>query len=167
MENTKESRISKIAQVGVAKRDAEERKRKESYDRMCNFEDKIGELASRISELIEVANEMIVNGLQLGDFVGDYNTKSPRFISDGIFHRFGFIVDGCVFKSSGSNHDPRNIKILGVGKCGGGCCGSNFTVNKDGVIISWNMSVYGRGIDDFLSKFDKFEKEFYEYVDSL
>lgn len=167
MENAKENRINKIAQVANAMRDAEDKKRKESYERMCNFENKIGELASRISDLIEVANEMVANGIQLGEFVGDWNSKSPKFISDGIFHRFGFIVKGQVFKSSISCHDPRRILILGVGKCGGGCCGSDFTVDQDGVITSWNTDVYHKGIDDFLSKFDKFEKEFYEYVDNL
>lgn len=167
MENAKASRLNKISQVANAMREAEDKKRAESYERMCNFENKIGELAPRISELIDVANEMIANGIQLGEFVGDWNTVSPKFISDGIFHRFGFIADGSLYKSSISNHDPRRILILGVGKCGGGCCGSNFTVNRDGIIISWNTDVYKRGIDDFLAKFDKFEKEFYEYVDNL
>lgn len=167
MENTKESRLSKIAQVAKDMRDAEERKRLESHERMRDFESKIGALASRITELIEVANEMVANGIQLGEFVGDWNTKSPKFISDGIFHRFGFIANGDIYKSSISTHNPRRILILGVGKCGGGCCGSNFTVDQDGIITSWNTDVYKRGIDDFLAKFDKFEKEFYEYVDNL
>lgn len=167
MENAKASRLNKISQVANAMREAEDKKRAESYERMCNFENKIGELATRISELIEVANEMIANGIQLGEFVGDWNSESPKFISDGIFHRFGFVVNGQVYKSSISYHDPKRILILGVGKRGGGCCGSDFIVDQDGVITSWNTDVYHKGIDDFLSKFDKFEKEFYEYVDNL
>lgn len=167
MGDEKENRINKIAQVAKAMRDAEDNKRAESYERMCNFENKIGELANRISELIEVANEMIANGIQLGEFVGDWNVESPKFISDGIFHRFGFVVKGQVYKSSVTNHDPKIILIRGVGKCGGGCCGSDFIVDQEGIITSWNTDVYNKGIDDFLTKFDKFEKEFYEYVDSL
>lgn len=167
MDNTKKGRIEKISQVAKAMRDAEEKKREESHERMCDFENRIGALASRITDLIEVANEMVAGGIQLGEFVGDYNMKSPRFISDGIFHRFGFIVHGNALKSSVANHDPRRIIILGIGKRGGGACGSDFIVDQEGIITSWNTGVYKLGIKDFLSKFDKFEKEFYEYVDSL
>lgn len=131
-------------------------------ERRNDFISTIKTIDERIGKLLAVANCMTENGFPLGRSCGPgLYAGSPEFISEGIDHRFGFIVSGNPYFT------PLKCVAYGVGIKGGGCNGSDFIVNDEGCIIEWNEVVFERGIDEFMRRFEDFEANFYKYVNEV
>lgn len=146
--------------IAVNKAESEALRVKE--ERRNDFINTVETLDERIGKLLAVANCMTENGFPLGRSCGSgLSTSSPEFISEGIDHRFGFIVSGNPY------HDPLKCVAYGVGIKGGRCNGSDFIVNNEGCIIEWNEAIFERGIEEFMERFERFEAYFYNYVNAV
>lgn len=146
--------IRAAAQRRDEKINAEERRISQLVeDRMT----KIKNRAPRIAELISVANELRNNGFTLGKRTHDGFFE--EFVSNGIDHNTGFII--------------LRDDIIGVGIIGHGCNGEDVVWDKNGNYVqelsenSWSDYVIRQKLDKFLLTFDKFEEDFYKFVDSL
>ena len=125
---------------------------------------------------------MYHNGVPLGPYdtsePGYKESNSRMFVSNGWSHRVGFII---AYRING--HIPRRDQQfpIGFGIIGGGCAGENICFNADGE-LEWLNKPFGNPagvsgrpwsdedtehLEKFVREFDKFEKDFYEYVDSL
>ena len=133
----------------------EEQTRKENF--LTTFEN--DKLSIRVKEIIEVAKELQKNGFLLGEKKSW--DKAPFFVSDGINHGFGFVCEGNPYTS------PLALQISGLGYEGGGCCGTSFIFNDDGVVKFSDYIYKTKNIQKILADFDEFERKFYEFVDSL
>ena len=152
-------RFEKIANARV-QRDLREQSAKQlEMDKKTAFCTHFKAYGERIRELIAVAKELQRNGFLLGE-KPDWSV-APRFVSCGIRHRFGFIVNGNPFTS------PYSLQVIGIGYEGGGVNGRSFIINEYGV-SQFSEYVYNtmntHRID---SDFDAFEREFYKFVDNL
>lgn len=160
---TTEERINAINLLGTRKK---EEQKKSLQDRAKTFEDYkngVRQLAERAKALLKVARTLDENGLVLGELTGGH-TKTPRFVSDGICHRFGFLVQGNEYLGSRKYLEPYAIGIKG-----GGCNGFDHAIDEDAefMTLKFNEYVSSEGLQYFLDAFDKFEKDFYEYVDNI
>lgn len=144
--NTTE-RLNKIAQAKQSKDNAEMLAHEEEMNATRRFINHLLSYGERIKALMEVGNALIDNGFPLG--------PHDCFASDCISHKFGFVTTGCSIWN--------NVKIHGVGRCGGGYCGENLTVTENEV-VSLNECY---SCEQWTANFDAFEKEFYDYLDSL
>lgn len=106
----------------------------------------IATYADRIKALIEVGSALVKNKMPLG--------KQNCFESGFINHRFGFI---------GWRFHPDDWKIIGIGRKGGGWAGNDFLVNDEGEVIEYEH-IYT--CESWTEEFEKFEKDFYNYVDN-
>lgn len=146
------------------KLDGQERIQKESESlKKANYLKKIKELQPRVKDLLDVARELDRQGFKLGDMCGYGSSATPIFVSDGIAHRFGFLVRKNPYWGG------VNLKPFAIGIEGGGCNGANHAINEDADFIEYyfNDCVYREGYQYFIDKFNKLEKDFYEYVDKL
>ena len=137
-------------------------------------------LESRLGEMFKVADEMVKQRISFGgthyhlgmDF-GD------NFETNGIDHNIGF-----VFKYEEGRGRSTNLKyrlgVIGIGIEGGGCCGNDLVIDRNGEIIvnplnrvigCWTKENayfdYCDKVERFLNGFDAFEKRFYDYIDNL
>ena len=111
--------------------------------------DHIATYADRIKAIIEVGSKLVENKMPLG--------KKNCFQSNGLDHRFGFMVEGSLILN------PDAWKIIGIGSEGGGWSGNDLTVNENGEVVSYS----GRyNCESWTEAFDKFEEGFYNYVDN-
>ena len=151
--------------------DAQEQKRQDNMrETIALYKQKIEALTPEISEILELAKELLNNGLPLGEYVREFIGKRQKFECDGFNHTLGFYF----------RHEDRSRYLYGIGIEGGGCCGRDFCVSIDGEIIENPLDHVGfyRDYDSaywdfcnkckrFLCSFDNFRKEFLDYVDSL
>ena len=155
------NKISAKAQQIAEEENNEQLKKLEAIEYCKNA---IKALAPRLTELMQIGDALIKNGISFGKRTGYYE----EFITNGLSHRLGFY-----FKYS-----KDNSPLIGIGIKGGGCCGRNLAVNEKGdmvVKIDPNYHSYKySGFNDycnkckqFLKDFDSFEKRVYEYVDNL
>lgn len=156
-----ETRLQKIAQVKAeidAKRYEEMSVAQREYELYCCS---LVPYADRIKDLLKIAKELHRNGFKLGEIKGWSSFDTPQFLTDGIAHRFGFYVSGSPYKG----HSIGEVMDF-IGCEGGGCCGEDLKINADGRVVEcgeWFYKTRRNLVEIFL----KFEKEFYEYVDSL
>lgn len=159
-------RINGFATATAQKKDAE-RKAKES--RIFALLTKVESFAPRMRELMKVARSLRANWIPLGKY-NSYHRTAPRFVSDGIEHRVGFIVDSNPFWYQ------EKLNPVGFGIIGGGACGNDIQFNEDGKLCEvyrdngmpgpWTDGDI-RHLERFVKEFDEFERKFYEYVDNL
>ena len=147
---------SKLDERGKIQKESESLKK-------ANYLNSIKELQPRVKDLLDVAIELDKQGFKLGDMIGYGSSATPKFVSDGIAHRFGFLVENNPYGGG------LNLKPFAIGIKGGGCNGANHAINKDADFIEYyfNDCVYREGYQYFIDKFNKLEKDFYEYVDKL
>lgn len=111
---------------------------------------KIKALAPRLAELKKVADALTMS-----------NIPFNKFITNGLSHQVGF------FEPRGFHREPKEKLPCAFGIMGGEWNGEDFEIDFDGNIISNNSRKKIREMEEVLSKFNDFEKKFYEYVDSL
>lgn len=140
---------------------------------IISFKNKIQIYSSRIKNLIKEANELVAKGNQLGNPSKVRYLRNdffPEFESIGHLGNFGFVCSG----TSNKNYERNIFKIKGLGISGIGIFGKSFLLsiddnNKIKVDISeTKFETYGfKDFGKFEKTFERFEKRFYEYVDSL
>lgn len=142
-------RLNKIASVAENVENAEIAKEIAKQNEKQALIDHIATYAERIKAIIEVGSKLVENKMPLG--------KKNCFQSNGLDHRFGFMVEGSLILN------PDAWKIIGIGREGGGWAGNDFLVNSDGEVIEYSQ-IYN--CESWTEKFEQFEKDFYNYVDN-
>lgn len=121
----------------------------------------IKELQPRINDLLIVGNACLFNKIPLkGTGFGckeGYDTH--QFITNGWSHLLGFVDKSIA---------PQKLPFMYLGIQGGGFYTYDLETNGDIVYVSGHD---GRDkihvLNRFIKEFDRFEKEFYAYVDSV
>lgn len=161
--------MNRVEKIRAKRAELDEQVRREENERERNikyYTERIKALAPRLRELHDVAIECMLNKIPLGNMTYLHGSPHyPEFESEWWYHRTGFIRKG---------------NDVFFGKIGGGCCGENLMINKNGVIVANPLDViigtrtYERAYFDFCDKcasflnaFDDFEKGFYSYIDNL
>ena len=150
----KEIQIEKIAKVCAEKED---------FDKKLETIKGLGE---RISKMWNVAQALLDNGFRIGEDVYNYGLEPYHTLeTDGWNHWIGFCV--------------RNKDVQWFGIAGGGCCGHDFKIDKNGNTLIDKNIIYGRRYKYFedgnnkrhlnriLEEFEEYERKFYEYVEKL
>lgn len=163
--------MDRIAKIEAYAKARNEQMIQEAYNKRAHVVELLNTVRSfapRMKELMKVGLSIYENNVPFDSI----------FFSDGLSHKVGFIK---AYRING--HIPERTQNLpiGFGIIGGGLCGENLTFNSDGELEWINKpfgkpaGVSGRPWDDcdtehlekFVEGFDKFEADFYEYVDSL
>ena len=151
-----EKRISHIEKIAKQREETKLKEKKTSEEQIEELKKEVLKLKPRITDLIEVGNACLKNGIKLDNTVGTTEKyENGYFFSNSWSHLTGFIADW--------------NWITGIGKVGGGAC--HYYLKTDGTTIDL------RGDDDKCKKyvlktflyeeFPRFEKEFYNYIDNL
>ena len=165
--NTKE-RLNKISAKAQQIAEAENNEQLKKLETIEYYKNAIKSLASRLAELIKIGDALIENGISFGKRTKAIIGYDEEFITNGITHKLGFY-----FKYS-----KDNSPMIGIGIKGGGCCGRDLAVNKEGDMVVkidphyhsymyFGFNDYCNKCKQFLENFDEFEKRVYEYVDNL
>ena len=147
-------------------------------DKIAHYTNAIKALSGRLTEMMKVADCMVANRMSFGGTW--YSLGMPHgdnFETNGIKHGIGFVFQ---YEGGWGRSINHRIGVIGIGIEGGGCCGNTIVVDRDGDIIKnpldhviglWTKenaySDFCGKANEFLKEFDKFEKEFYDYVDNL
>lgn len=140
----------------------------EKAAKIAFYTNAIKNLAPRLQELHKVARECVANDIPLGKRTRLHGSPHyPEFVSEWWYHRAGFVI----------SQYPSPDEEVYFGIIGGGACGNDLVINRDGVIVKnpllglWNYDMAHFDFTDkcsrFLKSFDAFEKGFYNYIDSL
>lgn len=130
-------------------------------EKKADFKYKLVPYASRIKDLLAIAQELRANDLPLGERTHDVaGFAKDEFVTEGIDHKFGFFIP------YRWDH-PHRGELIGLGYMGGGLCGADLLINADGVVIQWSEPLYDWRKDTLENDFLAFEKAVYDYVDSL
>lgn len=159
------SRIDNIA--NFAKKKEEEALTKElALQRQIELaKEQIKLLKPRIDELISVANACMEHGIEINArmnrMYGQDKWEEGTFVTNSISHKIGFVT-------------RRKMEITHMGINAGGACGSwdfrtdgenTFSADEDNPKITKEPLLHH--CKEFLADFDKFEAEFYKYIDNL
>lgn len=142
-------RLNKIASLAENAENAKNAKEIAEQNEKQALIDLIATYAERIKAIIEVGSALVENKMPLGE--------NNCFQSNGLDHRFGFMVEGCRILN------PDKWKIIGIGREGGGWAGNDFLVNSDGEVVEY-AHIYT--CESWREKFEQFEEAFYNYVDN-
>lgn len=153
------SRIDNIANFAQKKEEEKVAKEMAKLNRIEEYKEKIRALKPRINELLAVGNACLEHNIELEGqaWGGHEGYDTHQFISNSWSHLVGFIKE----------YDKTTRKPLPftkVGEIGGGAC--HYNLITDGVNIDVSGDVEWV-LKDFLTDFDKFEMEFYNYVDKV
>ena len=146
-------------------------------DKVARLTNAIKGLSGRLGEMMKVADCMVANRMSFG---GTWYTlgmpHGDNFETNGIKHGIGFVFD----YTRGWRDKNNRIAVVGIGIEGGGCCGNDIIIDRDGDIIKnpldhvigcWTKENayfdFCSKAAEFLKGFDEFEKKFYDYVDNL
>lgn len=136
------------SEKGMEEKRKIERERQEEIAMIKN----IKSLKPRIDDLLIVANSCLSKGISIENREWNYmDYKHGNFVSDAVTHHLGFSI-----------HRGKAIHYLEIR--GGGY--DNYNLKTDGYIVG----VQGEKLyvlKRFLNEFDKFESEFYAYVDKF
>lgn len=165
--NDKDYRLAKI-EIAAAKIKNTEKEKEEEYKKKHNeTKEKIGQLAPRINNLLELVNTCLKNNIR--PYKKDAkNWDRNIFSAERIYHHTGFI--NLKYK------EVTTINYIGI--INGGACGNtDLQVDKYGNAIGVYTDNYRNKItkvdpkledmEKFLKEFDYFEKEFLYYIDNL
>lgn len=177
------SRIDRI-NAFIDKRKAElAKEKKEKEDRIKELLDTVRSWSTRLINLFDLGVYMYRNGVPLGPYDKSdpkYKENDSRMFVSNIFsHRVGFIIA----YDKDENLPIRNRRILFcIGIRGEGlfgvedlCFGSDGELKCPNNPFGSQSRIASRNWDDkhtellekFVRDFPKFEKDFYEYIDSL
>ena len=166
---TTQERIARINGFATATARKEQEAREAKVAHIFALLTKVESFAPRMRELMKVARSLRANRIPLGKY-NSYRQTAPEFVSDGIDHRVGFIVNSNPFWNQST------LNPVGFGVIGGGACGNDVQFNEDGKLCEvykdngmpgpWTDGDI-RNLERFVGGFDEFERKFYEYVDNL
>ncbi len=166
--------MDRLEKIRAKRQELDDQKQKECDERTRNVEhyaNAIKALAPRLNGLYTLAMECVKNDIPLGKKSSLHGMEHfPEFVSEWWYHRPGFIV---------SQHPQPNEEVY-FGVIGGGACGHSLVIDKDGIITNnpldkvcgcWTRENayhdYCNKCQSFLQSFDKLEKGFLAYIDSL
>lgn len=174
-------RIEKIEAYAKARN---EQMSQEAYNKQAHVVELLNTVRSfapRMKELMKVGISMYENNIPFGPLCnepGASDCDDRIFFSNGWSHKVGFIQ---AYRINGNIPGRTQHLPIGFGIIGGGCAGENLTFNSDGE-LEWLNHPFGKPagvsgrpwsecdtkhLERFVADFDKFEAEFYAYVDSL
>lgn len=148
------NRIDNIKKFAEKREFEKTKKNNDKLDRIEKYKAHIKTLKPRIAELLKVANACIESNIELDGcgWGGHEGYDTHQFFSNGLSHLVGFINDG------------KDIPVSKVGAIGGGICNWNLKTNGELIEVSGNIEYV---LKYFIDGFDKFETEFYKYVDKI
>lgn len=125
----------------------------EKQNKIEIYKEQIRTLKPRIEELLEVGNACNENGIELTgrEWGGREGYDTHQFMTNSWSHLLGFVGN----KNS-------NITCLGI--YGGGACNYHLETNGDFIEVSGDILYI---LKRFIDEFDRFEAEFYKYVDEI
>lgn len=176
--------MDRIAKIKAYAKARNEQMSQEAYNKRAHVVELLNTVRSfapRMKELMKVGISMYENNIPFGPLC---NEPGARDCDDRIFfsndwsHKVGFIQ---AYRING--HIPERTQHLpiGFGIIGGGCAGKDLTFNSDGE-LEWLNHPFGdpagvsgrpwsecdtKNLEKFVADFDKFESDFYAYVDGL
>ena len=152
------SRIDNIERYAQKKEEEKILAQNASLKRIEEYKQMIRELKPRIDKLLEVGNACLKYNISLtgSAFGGHEGYDTHQFISNSWSHLVGFITE--------YDSEKRESKCTKVGKIGGGACNYNLKTDGETIDVSGNVELV---LKEFINKFDKFETEFYKYVDKV
>ena len=167
-----ESRIDRIRKAAEKRNQELQKKMDATQEKVQMYTDRIHDYAPRIAILIDLAQELVKNGLPLGKQIPwAAGFKREEFWAEGIYHHIGFIR----YVKDGRLYLPDKIGIEG-----GGCDGYDIEINRYGKIMKNPLDMvigtrtrenaewdFFNKCDRFFKEFDDFERRVCEYVDSL
>lgn len=121
---------------------------------------KIRALKPRIDELLEVGNACLENNISLEgkEWGGHEGYDTHQFITNSWSHLLGFVAE---YDQIARKRKP----FKSVGIYGGGAC--DYNLITDGITIKLDGNSTLHVLKRFVDEFDKFESEFYAYVDKV
>lgn len=153
------SRIDNIANFARKREEEAVAKEIALQNRIEGYKEQIRALKPRIDELLEVGNACLKHGIPLeGQSFGcheGYDTH--QFITNSWSHLLGFV-------RAYDQSTRKPLMFTKVGIFGGGAC--NYHLETDGVTIRVEKD-QAYVLKRFVEEFDKFETEFYNYVDRV
>jgi hypothetical protein len=152
------SRIDNIEKFAQKRESEQTAKEIAKIQQIEEYKEKIKSLKSRIDELLAVGNACLKHRIPLEgrEWGGREGYDTHQFVTNGWSHLVGFVME--------YEKETKRPLFKRVGKEGGGAC--NFDLKTDGVTIEVSGDVLGV-LRSFVEGFDKFETEFYQYVDGL
>ena len=144
--------------------------RQENLIKAMKEQKEISQLIEKIEEkskevfprIFAIAETLVRNGYYIGEKRAW--DKSPTFCTDGICHRMGFYLEsGNPFLSA------KGSMPVAFGCKGGGWNGTDFKINKEGKVVSYDYShCWCRDrMQDYCKDIDVFEERFNAWVDEL
>lgn len=121
-----------------------------------NYKKQIIALKPRINEIIEVGNACVSNNIAIEHSGVSQSYETKHFVTNSWSHLLGFVYDKV-------SKDNKRISKLGI--WGGGSC--HFNLETDGTTIDVSGRDTEYVLKRFVDEFDKFETEFYKYVDAI
>lgn len=176
--------MDRIAKIEAYAKARNEQMSQEAYNKQAHVVELLNTVRSfapRMKELMKVGISMYEKNIPFGPLCnepGASDCDDRVFFSNGWSHKVGFIQ---AYRINGRIPERTQHLPIGFGIIGGGCAGENLTFNSDGE-LEWLNAPFGqpagvsgrpwsdsdtKHLEEFVAKFDKFEADFYEYVDSL
>ena len=152
-------RINKIENFAKQKCEEEKMREMKLNQQIEEYKQQIRELKPRIDELLEVGNACLKHNIPLeGSRWGGYEGyDTHQFITNGWSHLLGFV----------GNYSQARRKVLPFTKLGiegGGACTFNLETDGDTINVIGDKCYV---LKKFVDNFDRFESEFYKYVDKV
>lgn len=155
-----QDRLNHISNARVIRDELEIMRREAECKRKEEYQEYFNQHLKRIDALILTARHLQANGFLLGK--KPQWDKAPEFVSDGIYHKFGFVCKGNPYM------DADKLEVIGVGYVAGGCDGHINTIIDENGFVSMNECYYKTKTKEQVeAELLDFEKRFYEFVDSL
>ena len=120
---------------------------------MLNYQQYFLMRAKRAEKLIVLGNELLKNNLPLGKTIRKYNDYLVEFVSEGIYHEFGFIL--------------KDNNIIGLGYKGGGICGNSLIFGTKGLIEFSEYFYITKSLKRIDIDLSNFETNFINYIKNL
>lgn len=154
-----------IAQKKQALENNAREKQEYRNNEIARYAEAIRALQPRIIDLLDVADELWKNRIPLGKLKKNIvGREYAEFVSNGDTHKLGFCT--------------KIAYIQGIGIEGGGACGANLVVNREGEFVENPLNKkwydkdaayfdYCKKCKRFLDEFDEFEMRVVDYVKNL
>lgn len=120
---------------------------------MLNYTKHFLMYANRAEKLIVLGKELLKNNMPLGKTIRKYNDYFVEFVSEGIYHKFGFIL--------------KDNNIVGLGYKGGGICGNSLIFGTKGLIEFSDYFFKTKSLKEIDIDLSNFETNFIDYIKNL
>ena len=154
------SRVENIAKFAQKRNEEQIAKEIATMKRIEEYKETIKSLKPRIDELIIVGNACMKNDIPLTGkaWGGHEGYDTHQFFTNCWSHLLGFVA---VF----DQNTRKQLPITKLGIYGGGCCDYNLVTDGETIEIVGKDVAFV--LKRFVDEFDKFETEFYKYVDKV